>query len=162
MEDSLSDLICTTTQDVNKTIGNEYATITRVYSDKTVNAKPDILDKDSDDLINVPLVVDFTLEKGDRVILSYLDNNPSIPVVIGMVNPQFNGSGENGRSIVSIEKSETDGFVDVYKITYDKTPIYSYFSVPNTGKLDALVSLLVEKGVITQSEWDSKVNSFLG
>ena len=131
MEDSLSGIIRTGVQDVNKTIGNEYAFVTRVNSDKTINVHLEASDKDSDDLFNVPLAVDFDLKKDDKVILTYLDNKPENPVIIGMINPQFNGTGENGRSIVSIDKVETDGLVDVYRITYDKAPIYSYFSVKN-------------------------------
>lgn len=127
----LSDGICIATQDVNKTIGNEYATVTRVNTDKTVNVHLDSSDKDTDDLIKVPLAVDFDLKKDDKVILTYLNNNTDSPVVIGMINPQFNGSGENGRSIVSIDKVDSDGLADIYRITYDKAPIYSYFSVKN-------------------------------
>jgi hypothetical protein len=134
MKDSLSGLIRTGVQDVNKTVGNEYAIVTRVNNDKTVNVK--LESSDSDDLINVPLAVDFDLKKDDKVILTYLDNNPGSPVVIGMINPQFNGSGENGRSVVSIDKVDSDGLADIYRITYDMAPIYSYFSVRNGQKGD--------------------------
>ncbi|OEC87904.1 MULTISPECIES: hypothetical protein [Methanobacterium] len=155
----LSDLICTTTQDVNKTIGNEYATVTKVNANKTVNLHLDSVNEDLGDLTNIKVVTNLDLTKDDKVIVSYLDNDANNPVVVGMINPTSPTGGENGRSIVSIEKVETDGLVDVYKITYDKSPIYSYFNVPNTGKLDLLIELLIQKEVITQSEWDNKVNN---
>jgi hypothetical protein len=159
MGDSLSNLICTTTQDVNKTIGNEYATVTKVNTNNTVNLHLDSVNEDLNDLINIKVVTNLDLAKDDKVIVSYLDNDPNQPVVVGMINPTPPTGGENGRSIVSVDKVESEGFTDVYRITYDKSPIYSYFSVPNTGKLDALVELLIEKNVITQSEWDNKINN---
>jgi translation initiation factor IF-1 len=159
MPDSLSNLIRTGVQDVNKTIGNEYATVTKVNNNNTVNLQLDSVKDDLNDLINIKLVSNLDITKGDKVIVTYLDNDSNKPVVMGMLNPQFNGSGENGRSIVSIDKVESEGFTDVYRITYDKFPIYSYFNVPNTGKLDLLVELLIEKDIITQSEWDNKINN---
>jgi len=161
MPTKLTDAFKVSMQDVNKTVPNEYATVTRVNSNKTVNVKPDSNDADSDDLTNISYVVDLDLSVGDRVVLSYLNNDPNEPIVMGMLNPK-SSSNVDCRSIVSVDKVESDGLVDVYRITYDKAPIYSYFSVKNgggeqddpgeTGVIPELAGKTVKMQVLIQSQ----------
>lgn len=99
MGTKLSDTIGISVQDVNKTIGNEYAIVTRVNTNQTVNLKPVNDDKESDELINIPVFVNLDLTKGDKVLLTYLDNNPNYPLVIGMKNPKFLSGDGGGSSI---------------------------------------------------------------
>lgn len=79
----LSDFICTSVQDVNKTVGNEYGIITNVNSSNKVNLKLELADENSDDLENVPTLANLGLEKGDKVLVTFVNNNPAMPVVIG-------------------------------------------------------------------------------
>jgi len=148
----LSDVIGVSVKDVNKTIPNEYAIITKVNNNQTVNLKPITDNPEDDDLINIPVVVNLDLAKNDKVILGYIDNNLNYPIVIGALNPKLATEAVDGRGIVTIEKVETDEFVDIYRITYDEEPIYSYFPVPNANKLIGLANLLISKGIISQEE----------
>jgi hypothetical protein len=152
MSTLLSDTIGVTVKDVNKTVGNEYARVTKINTNMTVNLKPESDNPESDDLVNIPVLINLALEKDDKVLISHLDNNPNYPVVIGMQNPKTVSGGADGRGIISIDKVETDEFVDIYRITYDKIPIYSYFQVPNADKLVGLANLLISKGILTQEE----------
>jgi hypothetical protein len=152
MSTKLTELIGVSVQDVNKTVGNEYAIVTKVNSNQTVNLKPIADDPELDDLINIPVIVNLDLAKNDKIILGYLDNDLNYPIIIGALNPKLATEGVDGRGIVTIEKVETDEFVDIYRITYDKAPIYSYFQVPNVDKLLGLANLLISKGIISQEE----------
>jgi len=171
MPTKLTDAFKVSMQDVNKTVPNEYATVTRVNSNKTVNVKPDSNDADSDDLTNISYVVDLDLSVGDRVVLSYLNNDPNEPIIIGMLNPK-SSPNVDCRSIVSVDKVESDGLVDVYRITYDKAPIYSYFSVkngtdgqkgdkgdPGYGVPSQLSGKTVQHKVLIESKTVTNVNS---
>jgi len=152
MSTLLSDTIGVTVQDVNKTVGNEYALVTKINTNGTVNLKPESDNPESDDLVNIPVLVNLDLEVNDKVVLGYINNDLNYPVVIGALNPKLATEAVDGRGIVIIEKVETDEFVDIYRITYDKIPIYSYFPVPNVDKLVGLANLLISKGIITQEE----------
>ena len=66
---------------------------------------------------------------GDIVIVTYTDYND--PPIITNVYNKTAGIGEDGRSILSVDKVETDGLIDIYRITYSKEPVYSYFQVKN-------------------------------
>ena len=164
MPTKLTDAFKVSMQDVNKTVANEYATVTRVNSNKTVNVKPDSNDADSDDLTNISYVVDLDLSVGDRVVLSYLNNDPNEPIIIGMLNPK-SSSNVDCRSIVSVDKVESDGLVDVYRITYDKVPIYSYFSVKNgtigSGVSEELAGKTVRLPVLIDTKTVTNQNSVL-
>lgn len=83
MNNRLSDVIGVSVQNVNKTIGNEYGIIIRVNNNNTVNLKLESDDDNSDDLPNVPTLTNLDLKKGNNVFVSYIDNNPGNPVVIG-------------------------------------------------------------------------------
>jgi len=155
MSTKLTDAFKVSMQDVNKTVANEYATVTRVNSNKTVNVKPDSNDADSDDLTNISYVVDLDLSVGDRVVLSYLNNDPNEPIIIGMLNPK-SSPNVDCRSIVSIDKVESEGLVDVYRITYDKVPIYSYFSVTNGTTSSSVPPELAGKTIQCKVLIDSK------
>ncbi|WP_054834523.1 hypothetical protein [Methanobrevibacter arboriphilus] len=70
------------------------------------------------------------LEIGDIVIVTYTDYNDP-PIITNVYDKTISGDGEDGRSILSVDKVESDGLVDIYRITYSKEPVYSYFQVKN-------------------------------
>ena len=83
---NLSDLICNSVQDVNKTIGNEYAIVSKVNLNKTVNLR--LSSAPDNEVVNVPVVVVLDLEVGDTVVVSFMNNSSMNPVVVGMLNPR--------------------------------------------------------------------------
>jgi hypothetical protein len=93
MGTKLTDAIGVSVQNVNKTVGNEYAVVTRVNTNQTVNLKPIADDPELDDLINIPVLVNVDLSVNDKVLLTYLDNNINNPAVIGMMSPKSSSGG---------------------------------------------------------------------
>lgn len=109
------------------------AKVKRINNNGTIDVSVDLPEQENTwELPSIPLTNNLKISKGDYVTVKFLENNPNSPVIDGMFNPKSSGGdGEDGRSILSVDKVETDGLVDIYRITYSKEPLYSYFQVKN-------------------------------
>lgn len=109
------------------------AKVKTINSNGTIDVSVDLPEQEIPwEIPDIPLTNNLKISKGDMVTVKFLENNPTSPVVDGMFNPKsYSGDGEDGRSILSVDKVESDGLVDVYRITYSKEPLYSYFQVKN-------------------------------
>lgn len=109
------------------------AKVKRINNNGTIDVSVDLPEQENTwELPSIPLTNNLKISKGDYVTVKFLENNPNSPVIDGMFNPKsYSGDGEDGRSILSVDKVESDGLVDIYCITYSKEPVYSYFQVKN-------------------------------
>ena len=109
------------------------AKVKRINNNSTIDVSVNLPEQEMPwEIPDIPLTNNLKISKGDYVTVKFLENNPTSPVIDGMFNPQSSGGdGEDGRSILSVDKVESDGLVDIYRITYSKEPVYSYFQVKN-------------------------------
>ncbi len=109
------------------------AKVKRINNNGTIDVSVDLPEQEMPwEIPGIPLTNNLKISKGDYVTVKFLENNPTSPVIDGMFNPKsYSGDGEDGRSILSVDKVEIDGLVDIYRITYSKEPLYSYFQVKN-------------------------------
>ena len=109
------------------------AKVKRINNNGTIDVSVDLQEQEIPwEIPGIPLTNNLKISKGDYVTVKFLENNHNSPVIDGMFNPKsYSGDGEDGRSILSVDKVESDGLVDIYRITYSKKPLYSYFQVKN-------------------------------